>query len=108
MGSTVFFGYTTDKSLHVTLNRGASDALESLIDDALQQKYPELHEKIMEMLPLDQINFVELNNHDFNAVIGAIRQCISSWDTPTESQLRKKKIWEEEAEPLVILDPRYN
>lgn len=40
MGSTVFFGYTTDKSLHVTLNRGASDALELLIDDALEKNIP--------------------------------------------------------------------
>jgi hypothetical protein len=108
MGSTVFFGYTTDKSLHVTLNRGASDALELLIDDALEKKHPKLHEKIMEMLPLDQIHFVELDNHEFNMVIRAIRQCISSWDTPTEWQLREKKVWEEEAEPLVVLDPRYN
>lgn len=40
MGATVFIGYSKDKSLHVTLNRKASDAVEILFDDVLREKKP--------------------------------------------------------------------
>lgn len=40
MGTTVFIGYSKDKSLYVTLNRKASDAVEMLFDDVLWEKKP--------------------------------------------------------------------
>lgn len=107
MGATFFIGYTEGKDLHVTLNRKASNALEALFDGALQSDCPDIHEKIMEVLVLDQISFTELSNADFNLAIKEIRDCIHSRTEATEWHSYQKRMWEEEMEPLIQQDERY-
>lgn len=107
MGATFFIGYPEGKDLHVTLNRKASNALEALFDEALQSNYPDIHEKIMEVLVLDQISFTELSNADFNLAVEKIRNCIHSRTEETEWQSYQKRMWEEEMEPLIQQDVRY-
>lgn len=112
MGSYVGIGYRSsvnndEGNLSIVLNRSASNALEMLIDESLQITHPELHEIIMEVLALDQINFFELSKNDFNISIQAIRDCIAKWKNLTELQLYQKKIWEEVLEPLIQQDERY-
>lgn len=107
MGATVFVGYPEKGSLHITLNRVASNALETLLDESLKETHPELYEKIMEVLVLDQMSFTDLNKVDFNISIQAIRDCIAKWKNLTELQLYQKKIWEEVIEPLIQQDERY-
>ncbi|ACZ78787.1 hypothetical protein J8657_19630 [Dickeya oryzae] len=107
MGATVFIGYLERTSLRITLNRIASDALEDLLDDALQGNHPIIYEKIMEVLVLDQINFTDLNNEEFILAVKVIRDCIKRRTELTEWQLYQKRIWEEEIEPLVQQDERY-
>ncbi|MGM3223631.1 MULTISPECIES: hypothetical protein [Dickeya] len=107
MGATIFIGYPEGKDLHVTLNRRASDALEDLFNDALQSSYPIIYEKIMEVLVLDQISFTDLSREDFNLAVKNIRDCIKRRTELTEWQLYQKRIWEEEIEPLVQQDERY-
>ncbi|PIT08777.1 hypothetical protein BGI40_01940 [Snodgrassella communis] len=107
MGATIFIGYPEKGSLHITLNRQASNALETLLDESLQKVYPELHEKIMEVLVLDQISFTELTQKEFNIVIKAVRDCIINKKVPTEYDAYQKKIWEKIIEPLIQQDERY-
>lgn len=107
MGATVFIGYSKRKSLHVTLNRKASDAVEMLFDAALRERNPRVYEKTMEMLVLDQIGFVDLSKDDFNMVIGAVRCYFFRLDSLTEWQSFQKYIWEEVLAPLFGLDERY-
>lgn len=106
MGATVFIGYSKDKSLHVTLNRKASDAVEMLFDTVLREN-PRVHAKIMEMLVLDQIGFVDLSKWDFNVVIEAVRYCFFRLDSLTEWQSFQQYIWEETLAPLFEQDERY-
>ena len=107
MGATVFIGYSKDKSLHVTLNRKASDAVEMLFDDVLREKKTKIHEEVMEMLVLDQISFVDLGKDDFNMVIEAVRSYFFRLDSLTEWQSFQKYIWEEILAPLFEQDERY-
>lgn len=107
MGATFFIGYLENKSLHVTLNRGASNLIEALLDETLQYNFPEIHQMIMEVLVLDQINFTELNTSDFNLVIRQVRKCLSSRIDPSEAYKVQKMIWEETIEPLIQQDKRY-
>ncbi|WP_336844147.1 hypothetical protein [Providencia rettgeri] len=107
MGATFFIGYLSDKSLHTTLNRYASDALEALVEDALQENYPKLYEIITEMIVLDQISFIELNKQEFNEAINVIRAYLKNINNPTEGQIKQKYIWDNEIEPLIQQDKRY-
>jgi hypothetical protein len=107
MGATVFIGYSKDKSLHVTLNRKASDAVEMLFDDVLRERKTKIHEEVMEMLVLDQISFVGLSKDDFNMVIEAVRCYFFRLDSLTEWQSFQKYIWEEILAPLFEQDERY-
>lgn len=75
MGATVFIGYSKHKNLHVTLNRKASDAVETLFDAALREQIPRIHEEVVKMLVLDQISFVDLDKTDFDMAIDAVRFC---------------------------------
>lgn len=96
-----------ERNLSVLLNRSSSSALEMLFDEALQEKYPRIHEIIMEVLVLDQISFTDLSKADFNIAIQAIRNCIASRKEPTEWQIFQKDMWEIYIEPLVQRDQRY-
>lgn len=107
MGATVFIGHSKDKSLHVTLNRKASDAVEMLFDDVLREKKTKIHEEVMKMLVLDQISFVDLSKDDFNMVIEAVRSYFFRLDSLTEWQSFQKYIWEEILAPLFEQDERY-
>lgn len=107
MGATFFIGYPEDKDLHVTLSRVASDALETLLDAALQEKHPEIHTVIMEMLALDQISFAGLDRDDFNMMIKAVREYLIGLEDLTAWQLYQKAMWKEELEPLLQQDERY-
>jgi hypothetical protein len=113
MGSYVGIGYRSSSNndegnLSIILNRSASNALEILIDDCFKIEHPKLHGIIMEVLVLDQINFFELNEDDFNMAVRAIRKYISGWEKPSELQLHQKKVWEEYIEPLIQQDQRYH
>ncbi|WP_421506941.1 hypothetical protein [Erwinia rhapontici] len=114
MGSFVNVGYKPPyndsyqgKDLTIGLNRTWSNALEVLFDDALQECYPDMHEKIMLYLPLDQITLAELETEEFNVVLKVIRECINSRIDPTQGQLFQKRVWEEVIEPLIQQDERY-
>lgn len=96
-----------DRSLTVGLDRSSSNALEALFDDALQEHYPDLHEKVMLYLPLDQIVFAELEREEFNVAIKAIRECIHDRIELTQGQTFQKLAWEEYMEPLFQQDERY-
>jgi hypothetical protein len=89
------------------LNRQASDVLEALLDEVLQDNYPVIHQKIMEVQVLDQINFNELNKSEFNTSIKVIREYLAARKETSEGQLYQKRIWEEEIEPLIQQDERY-
>lgn len=89
------------------LNRTASNALEALFDEALQERHPVIHEKIMMYLPLDQISFSELNKEEFNLAVNEIQNCIHSRTAPSEWQSYQKRIWDDEIGPLIQQDERY-
>lgn len=96
-----------ERGLTVGLNRTASNALEALFDDALQECHPDIHEKIMMFLPLDQISFSELSKEEFNMAIKTIRQCLFARKEPNEVQLYQQDIWNTEILPLMMQDERY-
>ncbi|WON76267.1 hypothetical protein [Serratia sp. UGAL515B_01] len=96
-----------ERGLTVGLNRTASNALETLFDEALQANHPDIHEKIMMYLPLDQISFSELSKEEFNLAVKAIKDCIHNRTEPTEGQSYQKRMWEEEIQPLILQDERY-
>ncbi|MBN3145683.1 hypothetical protein [Pectobacterium brasiliense] len=98
---------TGDRGLTVGLNRTASNALEALFDEALQERHLGIHEKIMIYLPLDQISFSELSKEEFNLAIKEIQTCIHSRRESSEYQSYQRRMWEEEIEPLVQQDERY-
>ncbi|KEY57096.1 hypothetical protein [Serratia sp. DD3] len=97
----------SDRSLTVGLDRSSSNALEALFDDAFQEHYPELHEKIMLYLPLDQIVLAELEKEEFNVAIKAVRECINNRTELTRGQTSQKLAWEEYMEPIIQQDERY-
>lgn len=112
MGSYVGIGFRSlkddnDENLSIVLNRGASNALEMLIDESLQNSHPKLYKIITEVLVLDQFNFYELSKNDFNTVVKTITDYISAWKNPSELQLYQKKLWEETLLPLIQQDERY-
>ncbi|WP_422880922.1 hypothetical protein [Pantoea agglomerans] len=113
MGAYFGIGYRAldnnygERNLSVVLNRQASDVLEALLDEVLQDNYPVIHQKIMEVQVLDQINFNELNKSEFNTSIKVIREYLAARKETSEGQLYQKRIWEEEIEPLIQQDERY-
>lgn len=112
MGSFFDIGYkpsTTDgtRGLRVGLNRTASNALEALFDEALEKRYPDIHEKIMLYLPLDQITFSELDKDEFNLAVQEIKKCVDGRKNAPEGQSYQKRMWEDEIYPLIIQDERY-
>lgn len=96
-----------ERGLSVGLNRTASNALEALFDEALQERHPDIHEKIMKYLPLDQISFSELNREEFNLAVNEIQNCILSLTAPAEWQSYQKRMWDDEIGPLIQQDERY-
>jgi len=95
------------RNLDVGLNRQASNFMEALFDGALQELYPSIHEKIMETLPLEQMNFDELSPTDFNIAIHAIRNCLARRIAPEDWQEWQKELWEQNFESLARQDFRY-
>ncbi|WHU82346.1 hypothetical protein A7P61_03895 (plasmid) [Pantoea agglomerans pv. betae] len=83
------------------------NALETLFDEALQEFHPDIHEKVMLNLPLDQINFSELNKDEFNLAIKEIERCIQSRTVSLEWQSYQERIWEEKSTSLIQQDERY-
>ncbi|APG17520.1 hypothetical protein A3780_08135 [Kosakonia radicincitans] len=81
--------------------------MEALFDEALQEAYLAIHEKIMETLLLDQINFDEHSPTDFNIAIHAIRNCLARRKAPKDWQKWQKEVWEHNLEPSVRQDFRY-
>ncbi|MEX6255744.1 hypothetical protein [Providencia huaxiensis] len=109
MGAYIGIGYSENstKNLSVSLNRSASGALEVLFDKALQARYPQIYETIMEVFVIDQMNFYDLEEKDFNIAIKTIRNYLRDMKNPTEAQLFQKFIWQSEIEPLIQQDKRY-
>lgn len=107
MGATVFVGYINKDSLHVTLNRNASDALETLLDESLQTTYPIIHDKIMEELVLDQISFNNLTKKEFNILIKTVQNYLNNKSFHRERENYQEKVWEENVIPLIQRDKRY-
>jgi len=81
--------------------------MESLFDEALQERYPAIHEKVMMYLPLDQICFAELSKEEFNLAVKEIQSCIDSRKESSEPRSYQKQMWEAEIEPLIRQDKRY-
>lgn len=73
IGSKPYNNYTGDRSLSVGLNRTASNAMESLFDEALQKRYPTIQEKVMMSLPMDQVCFEALSKEGFNQAVKQIQ-----------------------------------
>lgn len=96
-----------DRRITELLNRTASNAMESLFDEALQERYPTIHEKLIMYLPMDQICFAELSKEEFNLAIKEIQACIDSRKEPGGPQSYQKRVWEAEIEPLIRQDERY-
>ncbi|WP_455813229.1 hypothetical protein [Pseudomonas graminis] len=96
-----------ERGLTVGLNRTASNALEALLDEVLQYRHPDIHEKIMMYLPLDQITFSELTKEEFNLTVKEIQKCIHNRTESAEWQCYQERMWVEEIEPLVLQDERY-
>lgn len=113
MGSFFTIGYKFEgkasgaRSLNVGLNRYTSMLMEGLFNEVFQEKFPVIHEKIMEIFPLDQISFGDLSSLDFNIAIRAIRDFLAHRTEAEEWQVRQKDIWQEHFEPLVLQDFRY-
>ncbi|MBQ0536747.1 MULTISPECIES: hypothetical protein [Providencia] len=109
MGSYIGIGYSKNSAdnLSIVLNRSASGALEVLFDKALNEKYPAIYETVMEVYVLDQMNFYDLEKKDFNIAIKAIRNYLTEMREPTENQLFQKLVWNNEIEPLIKQDKRY-
>ncbi|MCO7256534.1 hypothetical protein KSI86_20470 [Dickeya oryzae] len=113
MGAYFGIGYRAssnnygERKLSVVLNRQASDVLVALFDEVLKENYPVIYDKIMEVQVLDQINFYDLNESEFNETIKVIRNYLATRKEKNEGFLYQKRIWEEEIEPLAQQDDRY-
>ncbi|MEQ4454278.1 hypothetical protein ABNT06_23105 [Kosakonia sacchari] len=92
IGSKPYNNNYGDRGLSVGLNRTASNAMESLFDEALQQRYPAIHKKVMMYLPVDQISFEELSKEELNLAIKEIQACIDSRKEPSGSQSDQKRV----------------
>ena len=103
------------------LDNGFWDAFGDLLDEALLLHYPNLHESIKteEGYYMDFFTFRELSKEDFNLAVRLIREHVASM-TPNSWPPRKyvtdmagwqeaaRRVWKEIAEPLVVLDRRYD
>ncbi|AUQ27203.1 hypothetical protein [Dickeya zeae] len=113
MGAYFGIGYRAssnnydERKLSVVLNRQASDVLVALFDEVLKENYPVIYDKIMEVQVLDQINFYDLNESEFNEILNVIRSYLATRKEKNEGILYQKRIWEEEIEPLAQQDDRY-
>ena len=97
------------------------DAFGDLLDEVFLPRYPKLHESIKseEGEYLKFYTFEDLNKDDFNLSVKLIREYLlqmKSQDWQPRDYVRDmekwqsmaREVWEEVAEPYVVLDSRYN
>lgn len=122
----LFIGFDDKKpqgehGLSSLVNGSFWDAFGDLLDEVFLPNYPKLHESIKseEGEYLKFYTFEDLNKKDFKLSIGLIRQHLldmnqSSWKSReyvndmVEWQRMAREVWEEIAEPYVVLDSRYD
>ena len=124
-GGRIEIGYSEHgeekKGLSDHASGGYWDAFGDLLDEALLLHYPSLHESIKteEGYYMSFFTFRELSKEDFNLAVRLIREHVASM-TPNSWPPRKyvtdmarwqeraRRVWKEIAEPLVVLDRRYD
>ena len=122
----IFIGFNNerpkgDKSLSELINSTYWDAFGDLLDEVLLPNYPQLHESIKseEGEYLKFYTFEDLSKDDFNLSVKLIRQHLQhmkpeGWrprdyiNDMAKWQSMARQVWEEVAEPFVMLDSRYD
>ncbi len=123
-GGRIEIGYSEHEEEKKGLGDHASggywDAFGDLLDEALLLHYPNLHESIKteEGYYMKFFTFDDLSKEDFNLAVRLIREHVASM-TPNSWQPKDvgsmagwqeaaRIVWKEIAEPLVVLDRRYD
>ena len=123
-GGRIYIGYSEHGEEKQGLGDHASggywDAFGDLLDEALLLHYPNLHESIKteEGYYMKFFTFDDLSKEDFNLAVRLIREHVASM-TPNSWQPKDvgsmagwqeaaRIVWKEIAEPLVVLDRRYD
>ena len=123
-GGRIEIGYSEHGEKKQDLSDHASsgywDAFGDLLDEALLLHYPNLHESIKteEGYYMKFFTFDDLSKEDFNLAVRLIREHVASM-TPNSWQPKDvgsmadwqeaaRIVWKEIAEPLVVLDRRYD
>lgn len=122
----IFIGFNNerpkgDKSLSELINSTYWDAFGDLLDEVFLPNYPQLHESIKseEGEYLKFYTFEDLSKDDFNLSVKLIRQHFQhmkpeDWrprdyiNDMAKWQSMARQVWEEVAEPFVVLDSRYD
>lgn len=128
MGASLFIGMN-DKGQKASnfqrtgnfVNSNYWDAFGDLLDEVFLPNYPQLHESIKseEGEYLKFYTFEDLSNDDFNLSVKLIRQHLQymkpeDWEPRdyindmAKWQSMARQVWEEVAEPFVVLDSRYD
>lgn len=126
MSGMIFIGFDNerpkgDKSLSELINGTYWDAFGDLLDEVFLPNYPQLHESIKpeEGEYLKFYTFEDLSKDDFNLSVKLIRQHLQymkpeGWgprdyiNDMAKWQSMARQVWEEVAEPFVVLDSRYD
>ncbi|MCT9978157.1 hypothetical protein M2R48_07450 [Acinetobacter sp. I-MWF] len=126
MSGMIFIGFNNerpkgDKSLSELINSTYWDAFGDLLDEVFLPNYPQLHESIKseEGEYLKFYTFEDLSKDDFNLSVKLIRQHFQhmkpeDWrprdyiNDMAKWQSMARQVWEEVAEPFVVLDSRYD
>ncbi|MBU3848487.1 MAG: hypothetical protein H9855_16270 [Candidatus Acinetobacter avistercoris] len=122
----LFFGFDDKKplgeqGLSELVNSHYWDAFGDLLDEVFLPNYPQLHESIKseEGEYLKFYTFEDLSNDDFNLSVKLIRQHLQymkpeDWEPRdyindmAKWQGMARQVWEEVAEPYIVLDNRYD
>jgi len=128
MGASLFIGMN-DKGQKASnfqrtgdfVNSNYWDAFGDLLDEVFLPNYPQLHESIKseEGEYLKFYTFEDLSKDDFNLSVKLIRQHLQymkpeDWEPRdyindmAKWQSMARQVWEEVAEPFVVLDSRYD
>ncbi|MFW2171985.1 hypothetical protein ACG95N_00465 [Acinetobacter guillouiae] len=126
MSGMIFIGFNNerpkgDKSLSELINSTYWDAFGDLLDEVFLPNYPQIHESIKpeEGEYLKFYTFVDLSQDNFSLSVKLIRQHLQhmkpeGWrprdyiNDMAKWQSMARQVWEEVAEPFVMLDSRYD
>ena len=126
MSAMIFIGFDDtrpqgSKSLSELINGTYWDSFGDLLDEVFLANFPQLHQSIKseEGEYLKFYTFEDLNKADFNLSVKLIREYLtimspSDWQPKDyirnmeEWQNMAREVWEDIAEPYVVLDSRYD